>query len=83
MNNFESHNKNNDNFNNSIYQNSTPTFYTESYKKKKAGRVNGIFQLIIVALISSILGGGVVFAAFQFVAPVVQPQASSYFNSLI
>ena len=45
-------------------------YYTESYKKPKE-RKNNLFQLILVAVISSILGGGIVFAAFQFLAPAL------------
>lgn len=59
------------------------SFYTESYKNQKEKRNTSLFQLIIVALISSIFGGGIVFAAFQFVAPAVQPYTNSYFNKII
>ncbi len=45
-------------------------YYTENYKKPKE-RKNNLFQLILVAVLSSILGGGIVFGAFQFVAPAI------------
>ncbi|MGI6778712.1 MAG: S1C family serine protease [Acetivibrionales bacterium] len=56
----------------------TRGFYSESYKKKKQRRGIGLFHLVLVALLSSILGGGIVFTAFQFVAPSVQPSINSY-----
>lgn len=54
------------------------SFYTESYTKpKKKG--NGILaQLILVALMSSILGGAVTGAFFQFAVPALQPSVRSY-----
>ncbi|MCX7711536.1 MAG: trypsin-like peptidase domain-containing protein [Clostridia bacterium] len=58
------------------------SFYTESYKKPKRKNAT-VFQLIVVALISSIIGGSVVASFFQFVAPAVQPSVKNYFNKLI
>lgn len=55
-------------------------YYTESFKKPKAKK-NNLFQLILVAVLSSIFGGGVVFAAFQFLAPVIQPAIGGYFGN--
>lgn len=46
--------------------------YTESFKRQKGKKI-GVFQLILVAVLSSIFGGGVVFAAIVFVAPVIMP----------
>lgn len=68
---------------NDIYQDSSPVFYTENYKKVKKRKGIGVLQLVLVALLSSILGGGIVFAAFQFVAPSIQPSVNSYFGSLM
>lgn len=65
------------------YNMSTHAFYTESYRNKRAKRNNYLIQLILVALISSILGGGVVFAAFQFVAPAIQPSVQGYFDNMM
>ncbi len=56
-----------------------PVYYTESYKKTKT-RKFGIFHLILLALISSIFGGGVVFAGTQFLLPILQPAVGSYFG---
>ncbi|HHV97489.1 MAG TPA: trypsin-like serine protease [Clostridiaceae bacterium] len=65
------------------YKGST-VYYSESYSKKNKKSKKGfnLFQLILVAVLSSILGGGVVFAAFQFLAPVIQPEFSSTFNKV-
>ena len=54
-------------------------YYTESYKKTKTRKI-GLFQLILVAVISSIFGGGVVFAGLQLLLPVLQPAVGSYFG---
>lgn len=61
----------------------TTSFYSESYRKPKQKRNISLVQLIAIALISSIFGGGVVFAAFQFVAPALQPTVSGYLGNLI
>jgi serine protease Do len=58
----------------------TPVYYTENFKKPKT-RKNSIFQLVLVAFLSSILGGGVVFVAFQFLAPAIQPALGGYFGN--
>lgn len=60
-----------------------PSFYTESYRKTKQRKGFSLTQLIIVSLVSSILGGGVVFGAFQFLLPALQPSAGSFFSSFI
>jgi serine protease Do len=65
----------------SNFQNS-PFYYSESYKKKKNKKGYNLFQLILIAVMSSILGGGIVFLAFQFIAPAVQPGFDNYFNSI-
>ncbi|HHV98095.1 MAG TPA: PDZ domain-containing protein [Clostridiaceae bacterium] len=88
--NYESDNNyyNNNNYylsddNGSNYNYST-SFYTESYKKPKNKKRPGILtQMIIVALISSILGGSVVFTAFQFVAPALKPVVNKYFGNIL
>lgn len=60
----------------------SPFYYSESYNKKKNKKGYSLFQLILIALMSSILGGSLVFLAFQFVAPAVQPGFDNYFNSI-
>jgi len=70
--------------NEALSHSSTPFFYTENYKKKKSSRKPvGLFQLILVAVISAILGGGVVLAAVQFIIPTTQPAAGSYFSNMM
>ncbi|HHW49223.1 MAG TPA: PDZ domain-containing protein [Clostridiaceae bacterium] len=59
------------------------SFYTESFKKTKRKQKGFLFQLIIVSLISSIIGGAVVFAAFQFAAPAIEPSVSGYLSGVI
>ncbi len=48
------------------------SFYTENYRKKKSRRFGIVFQMIIVAVISSILGGVVVGSFFVYAAPKAQ-----------
>ncbi len=60
-----------------------PYFYNENYKKPKNGIKRFGLMLVIVSLISSIIGGGVVFTIFQFVAPALQPSVDSYFSNMI
>jgi serine protease Do len=52
--------------------------YSKSRQETKS--VIGVKHLIIVALVCSILGGGFVFALYQFVAPAVQPSIASLFG---
>jgi len=88
--NYESDNNyyNNSNYylsndNGSNYKYST-SFYTESYKKpKNKKRLSILTQMIIVGLVCSILGGSVVFTAFQFVAPAIKPAVNKYFGNII
>ena len=48
----------------------TSSFYNESYKKPGKGRLKGLIApLLIVALISSVLTGGIVASYFTFVSP--------------
>jgi serine protease Do len=58
-------------------------FYTESYKRPAPRRNNSLLQLILVALISSIFGGGIVFLAFQFLAPSLQPSINQFFGKSV
>jgi serine protease Do len=60
-------------------QEKPPVYYTESYKKTKTRKI-GIFHLILVAVISSIFGGGVVFTGLQLLLPALQPAVGSYFG---
>lgn len=73
----------NSDFDNKINSLKTSSFYTESYKKPNRKIHATLLQLILVALISSILGGSVVAGFFQFAAPVLQPSVKSYFSNLI
>lgn len=61
-----------------------PWVNRSSYYSEKT-RKSGIrpLHLIIVALLSSILGGGIVFTVFQFITPIVQPSVNSYFSKLV
>ncbi|MFZ5988285.1 MAG: S1C family serine protease [Bacillota bacterium] len=55
------------------------SFYTESYSKPK--KKNGILgQLILVAVMSSILGGSIVGGFFAFGVPAMQPSVRSFFG---
>lgn len=47
-------------------------YYVENLKKPREKK-SGLLQLILVAVMSAILGGGAVAAAFLFVAPAVVP----------
>ena len=59
-------------------------FYSESFKKRKERRGNGVLQLVLVALLSSILTGAVFFTVFRYVAPAaVKPSGDSYFSNII
>ncbi|RCX12968.1 serine protease Do [Anaerobacterium chartisolvens] len=58
----------------------TPAFYTERYKKTSSQKGVGVMQLILVALMSSILGGVVVGAMFMFISPGLQPIVKEYFG---
>lgn len=59
-------------------QQSNQNYYSESIKKTKSKKT-GLGQLILVAVISAFLGGGVVFAAGAFLTPVIQP----YINDML
>jgi len=65
------------------YQKSS-MYYSESYSKKNKKNKKGynLLQLILVAVLSSVFGGGVVFAAFQFLAPAIQPEFNNAFNRM-
>lgn len=65
-----------------VFRNS-PFYYSESLKKKKSKKGFNLFQVILIAVLSSILGGGVVFLAFQVVAPAIQPDMDKYFDRLL
>ncbi|KNY26525.1 S1C family serine protease [Pseudobacteroides cellulosolvens] len=59
------------------------TFYTESVKKPRKTRNPSILQLVIVAVVSSMIGGTIVGSYFQFLAPAVQPSSKSFFSNFI
>lgn len=52
-----------------------PVYFTENYKKSRTRKI-GVFHLVLVAVISSILGGGVFFAGTQLLLPVLSPAIS-------
>lgn len=54
-------------------------YYNESIKKVKTKKI-GVGQLILVSVLSSILGGGAVFAAMVFLSPIIQPVVGSTFG---
>ncbi len=54
-------------------------YYNESIKKVKTKKI-GVGQLILVSVLSSILGGGAVFAAMVFLSPIIQPVVDSAFG---
>lgn len=53
-------------------------YYRESFKKTKNTKRVNLLQLVIVSLISSILGGAIVFASFTYIAPILQPSVKSF-----
>ena len=59
----------------------TASFYTESYTKPKKKKNGILAQLVIVAVMSSILGGTVTGAFFQFAVPALQPSIKAYFGA--
>jgi serine protease Do len=61
----------------------TPSFYTENYKKPSGKKGIGIFQMILVALMSAIFGGAIVGGILVFVPSAVQPTVKSYFGKMI
>ncbi|NLC68581.1 MAG: PDZ domain-containing protein [Clostridiaceae bacterium] len=65
-----------------VFRNS-PFYYSESLKKKKSKKGFNLFQVILIAVLSSILGGGVVFLAFQVVAPAIQPDVDRCFDRIL
>lgn len=58
------------------------SFYTESFRKPIKKKNNSLFQLVLVALVSSILGGAIVGAALLFVVPAIQPYIKGYTDKL-
>ena len=54
-------------------------YYTENIKKTKTKKI-GAGHLILVAVLGSILGAGLMFAATMFLAPVIQPAIDSLFG---
>jgi|LSQX01.3.fsa_nt_gb serine protease Do len=54
------------------------SFYTESYTKPKKNKNGMLMQLLLVALISSILGGTVTGVFFQFGVPLLKPTINQY-----
>jgi len=91
--NYDSNDNDNKNENSATYylndgngsnSNYSTSYYTESYKKPKNKKRPGILiQMIIVALVSSIIGGSVVFVGFQFVAPAIKPSVNKYIGNVL
>ncbi len=54
----------------------TQSYYSENIKKTKSRKI-GAGHLILIALISSILGAGLMFSATTFLAPVIQPAVNN------
>jgi serine protease Do len=80
--NYNNDNNSGDNSSDNYDSSYSPAYYTESYKKPKSrGNVN-LLQLLSVALLSSVLGGGIVFFALQYVVPTISPSANSYLSKL-
>jgi len=67
---------NNDNISGAQTQRSQP-YYTESIKKTKTKKI-GAGHLILVAVLSSVLGASLMFAASTFLAPVIQPTVNGW-----
>lgn len=63
---------------NTQQQKSQP-YYTEKIKKTKTKKI-GAGSLILVAILSSILGASLMFAAITFIGPVVQPTVNDWFG---
>lgn len=78
-----SNNNSYDNYSNDNKNNYSTSLYTESYKKPKKKKPSILTQMIIVGLVCSILGGTIVFTAFQFVAPAIQPSINKYVDNII
>ncbi len=77
-------NKENKNNNDGYYpQVRYQPYYKEKHEEKRTAKKIGIIHLVMVAIISSILGGGIVFTVFQFVAPAIQPSVNSYFSKMV
>jgi len=57
---------------NGLQQQKGQAFYNESIKKTKSKKTSA-GQLILVSVISSIIGAGLMFAAVMFLAPAIQP----------
>ena len=57
-------------------------FYKENFKKTKSPKRFGIFQLIAVALVCSLVSGAVVGGVLIFAGPALRPAESSFFSDL-
>ncbi|MDP4092687.1 MAG: trypsin-like peptidase domain-containing protein [Bacillota bacterium] len=79
-NNYGYYNTGSSQVNNSDFLKSAP-FYTENYKKPKVKKQGGLKQILLVALVSSIIGGLVVGSLITFVAPSIQPAVRNFFGS--
>ncbi|MCR4437065.1 MAG: trypsin-like peptidase domain-containing protein [Clostridiales bacterium] len=59
------------------------SFYTENYKKPSDAKRKGIMQMVLVALISSILGGFIVGSFFVFGASGLQTSVTGFLDKMI
>ena len=73
------------NFSYNNYTNSedlkTSSFYSESYRKPRKKNKGIFFQMLIVALISSIIGGGIVAGYFEYLSPKMNDISSLKTNT--
>ncbi|MCX7747526.1 MAG: trypsin-like peptidase domain-containing protein [Clostridia bacterium] len=59
------------------------SFYTETYKKPKKRKMSVLSQMVIVAVVSSVLTGSVVSGAFMFGVPALQPSIKALFGQTV
>jgi len=57
------------------------SYYSESYTKPKKRKNSVLLQMILVAVMSSILGGSIVGGFFVFGVPALSPSVQSIFRN--
>lgn len=60
----------------------SPVYYSESAGKSRKKKGFSILQLVIVSLLSSMVGAGAMFFAFQFLIPAINSNFNGYFDRL-
>ena len=60
-----------------VQQQKSQPYYTENIKKSKTKKI-GAGHLVFVAVLSSILGASLMFAATTFIAPVIKPTVNGW-----